>query len=44
MEVSPPMADKALGEETVTALSVVFPAVGEEPPTGGLAEETGQPM
>ena len=24
--------------------SVAFPAVGEEPPTGGLAEETRQPM
>ena len=38
------MTGKALGEETVTALSIAFPIVGEEPPTGGLAEETGQPM
>ena len=38
------MTDKALGEETVTALSVVFPAMGEEPPTGDPAEETGQPI
>ena len=38
------MTGKALGEETVTALSVVFPVVGEEPPTGGLVKETGQPM
>ena len=38
------MTGKALGEETVIALSVAFPAVGEEPPTGGPAEETGQPM
>ena len=38
------MTGKALGEETATTLSVVFPAVGEESPTGGLAEETGQPM
>ena len=38
------MTDKALGEETVTALSVVFPAMGEEPPTGDPAEEAGQPM
>ena len=38
------MIDKALGEGTVTALSVVFPAMGEEPPTGDPAEETGQPM
>ena len=35
------MTDKALGEETITALSVVFPAMGEEPPTGDPA---GQPM
>ena len=38
------MTGKALGEETVTALSVVFPAVGEESFTGGPAEETEQPM
>ena len=38
------MTGKTLGEETVTALSVAFPIVGEEPPIGGLAEETGQPM
>ena len=38
------MTGKALGEETVTALSIVFPVVGEESPTGGPAEETGQPM
>ena len=38
------MTGKALGEETVTALSIAFPAVGEEPLTGGPAEETGQPM
>ena len=38
------MTGKTLGEETVTALSVAFPIVGEEPPSGGLAEETGQPM
>ena len=38
------MTGKTLGEEIVTALSVAFPIVGEEPPTGGLAEETGQPM
>ena len=41
MEVSPPMTDKALGEETITALSVVFPVMGEEPPTDDPAEETG---
>ena len=38
------MTDKALGEGTITALSVVFPAMGEESPTGDPAEETGQPM
>ena len=38
------MTDKALGEETITALSVVFPAMGEKPPTGDPAEETRQPM
>ena len=38
------MTGKALGEEAITALSVVFPAVGKESPTGGSAEETGQPM
>ena len=38
------MTDKTLGEETVTALSIAFPIVGEEPPSGGLGEETGQPM
>ena len=35
------MTDRALGEETITALSVIFPVMGEEPPAG---EETGQPM
>ena len=38
------MTGKILEEEAVTALSVAFPIVGEEPPSGGLAEETGQPM
>ena len=28
----------------VTALFVAFPIVGEEPPSGGLAKETEQPM
>ena len=31
-------------EEAVTALSVAFPIVGEEPPSGGLAKETAQSM
>ena len=44
VEVSPTMTGKALREETITALSVVFPAMGEEPPTGDPAGETQQPM
>src|SRR6266568_4032630 len=35
------MTDKALGEETITALSGIFSVMGEEPPDG---EETRQPM
>ena len=27
-----------------STLSIAFPIMGEEPPSGGLAEETGQPM
>lgn len=42
--MSPLMTGKVLEEEAVTALSVAFPIVGEEPPSGGLTEETGQPM
>lgn len=38
------MTDKILEEEAVTALSVAFLIMGEEPPSGGLAEETGQPI
>ena len=38
------MTGKILEEEAVTALSVAFPIVGEEPPSGGLAEETRQPI
>ena len=38
------MTDKALGEEVITTLSVVFPVMGEEPPTDDPAEETGQPV
>ena len=38
------MTGKILEEEAITALFVAFPIVGEEPPSGGLAEETGQPM
>ena len=38
------MADRVLEEETIIALSIVFPIMEEEPPSGGMAEETGQPM
>ena len=39
------MASKVLEEETVTTLFVVFPGMEEEEPlSGGMAEETGQPM
>ena len=38
------MTGKILEEEVITALSVAFPIIGEEPPSGDLAEETGQPM
>ena len=38
------MTGKILEEEAVTALSVAFPIMGEEPPSGGLGEEIRQPM
>ena len=38
------MAGRVLEEETATALSIAFPVMEEEPPSGGMAEETGQPM
>ena len=38
------MTGKALGEKAITTLSVVFPVMGEEPPTDDPAEETGQPV
>ena len=38
------MAGRVLEEEAVTVLSVVFPGMDEEPSSGGMAEETGQPM
>ena len=37
------MTGKVLEEEAVTALSVAFPVMEGEPPSGGLAKETGQP-
>ena len=42
--MSPPMAGRVLEEETITALSIVFPGMEEEPPSGGMAEEIMQPM
>ena len=38
------MAGRVLEEETVTTLSVVFFGMEEKPHSGGMAEETGQPM
>ena len=38
------MIGKVLEEEAVTVLSIAFPIMVEEPPSGGLAEEIGQPM
>ena len=38
------MASRVLEEETVIALSVAFPVMEEKPPSGGMAEETRQPM
>ena len=37
------MTGKVLEEEAVTTLSIAFPVMEKEPPSGGLAEETGQP-
>ena len=42
--MSPPVTGRTLEEEAVAALSVVFPGVEEEPPSGDIAEEVGQPM
>ena len=38
------MIGKVLEEETVTVFSIAFPVMEEEPPSGGLAEETKQSM
>ena len=38
------MAGRVLAEEAVTALSIAFLVMEEELPSGGMAEETGQPM
>ena len=42
--MSPLVTGRVLEEETVTAIFVVFLGMEEEPPSGGMAEETGQPM
>ena len=42
--MSPPMAGRVLEEEMVTALFVAFHGMEEEPPSGGMVEETRQPM
>ena len=42
--MSLPMTSRTLEEETVAALSIAFPGVEEEPPSGDIAEEAGQPM
>ena len=39
--MSPPMASRALEEETVAALFVAFPGMEEEPPSDGMAKEAG---
>ena len=44
VEVSPPMTGRTLEEETVAALSIVFPGVEEEPPSGDIAEKARQLM
>ena len=42
--MSPPMTGRTLEEETVAALSIVFPGVEEEPPSGDIAEKARQLM
>jgi len=44
VEVPPPTTSGNLEEEMAAAPSAVFPGVGEEPPSGGMTEEVGQPM
>ena len=44
VEVSPSMTGRTLEEETVATLSVAFPSVEEEPLSGDIAKEVGQPM
>ena len=42
--MSPSITGRTLEEETIVALTVVFPGVEEEPPSSDIAEEAGQPM
>ena len=44
VEVPPPTTGGTLLEEVITAPSTVSPSVEEEPPSGGVIEEVGQPM
>ena len=42
--MSPPMTGRTLEEETIVVFSIAFPGVEDEPPSGDIAEEAGQPM
>ena len=44
MEIPLPTTGRILEEEVVTAPLAAFPSVEEEPPSGGMIEEVGQPM
>ena len=44
VEVPPPTTRGILMEEVATAPSAVSPVMEEEPPSGGVTEEVGQPM
>ena len=44
VEVPPPTTSGILMEEVATAPSAVSPVMEEEPPSGGVTEEVGQPM
>ena len=40
----PPMTGRTLEEETIIVLSIAFPGVEEEPPSGDTAKKVGQPI
>ena len=42
--MSPSITGRTLEEETIVALTVVFPGVEEEPPSGDTAKKVGQPI